>query len=75
MYFGLLPKSDLRTWRPADRSPDLFHPMSAATDANGNGQGKKRALEDEPKPMYHRDPSEWDKPAVPVVKVRRHARR
>eukprot|EP00962_Isochrysis_galbana_P057306 scaffold29644_cov89-Isochrysis_galbana.AAC.2 len=58
MYFGLLPKSDLRTWRPADRSPDLFHPMSAATDANGNGQGKKRALEDEPKPMYHRDPSE-----------------
>lgn len=49
--------------------------MSAAPDANGNGQGKKRALEDEPKPMYHRDPSEWDKPAVPVVKVRRHARR
>mmetsp|Transcript_2883 Transcript_2883/g.8993 ORF Transcript_2883/g.8993 Transcript_2883/m.8993 type:complete len:383 (+) Transcript_2883:53-1201(+) len=47
--------------------------MSAATDANGNGQGKKRALEDEPKPMYHRDPSEWDKPAVPVVKAYRNA--
>jgi hypothetical protein len=49
--------------------------MSAVPGANGNGKGKKRAQEDAPKPMYHRDPSEWDKPAVPVVKVRRQAQR
>jgi len=39
--------------------------------ANGSA-GTKRDSDGAPKPMYHRDPSDWDKPAVPVVKAYRN---
>ena len=33
------------------------------------GVAEATSTTEEPKPMYHRDPSDWDRPAVPVTKA------